>query len=139
VRNFGAIIRTAECAGVHAVVIPEKGSAQINPDAVKTSAGALHTVPVCRSEELSEAIKLMKDSGLHIVAATEKAKNTYHNTRFDTPLAIILGSEEKGISEKLLKLADERIKIPLKGKIESLNVSVAAGILLYDVVRQRIK
>ena len=137
VRNFGAIVRTAECAGVHAVVIPKKGSAQINPDAVKTSAGALHTMPVCRNEELSEAVKFMKDSGLHIVAATEKAKNIHHSARFDTPLAIILGSEEKGISEKLLELADERIKIPLKGKIESLNVSVTAGILLYEVIRQR--
>jgi len=137
VRNFGAIVRTAECAGVHAVVIPKKGSAQINPDAVKTSAGALHTMPVCRNEELSEAVKFMKDSGLHIVAATEKAKNIYLSARFDTPLAIILGSEEKGISEKLLELADERIKIPLKGKIESLNVSVTAGILFYEVIRQR--
>jgi len=137
VRNFGAIIRTAECAGVHAVVIPKKGSAQINPDAVKTSAGALHTMPVCRNEELSEAVKFLKDSGLHIVAATEKAKNIYHNARFDAPLAIILGSEEKGISEKILELADEKIKIPLKGKIESLNVSVTAGILIYEAVKQR--
>ncbi len=138
VRNFGAIIRTAECAGVHAVVIPKKGSAQINPDAVKTSAGALLTMPVCRNKELSEAVKFMKDSGLHIVAATEKAKSIYFKARFDTPLAIILGSEEKGISEKLLELADEKIKIPLKGKIESLNVSVTAGILIYEAIRQRI-
>jgi 23S rRNA (guanosine2251-2'-O)-methyltransferase len=137
VRNFGAIIRTAECAGVHAVVIPKKGSAQINPDAVKTSAGALHTMPVCRNEELTEAVKFLKDSGLHIVAATEKTKNIYHNARFDAPLAIILGSEEKGISEKILELADEKIKIPLKGKIESLNVSVTAGILIYEAVKQR--
>lgn len=137
VRNFGAIVRTAECAGVHAVVIPDKGSAQINADAVKTSAGALHTVPVCRVKELPESINFLKNSGLHIAAVTEKTKNLFYNSRLNNPLALILGSEEKGISEKLLAQSDEKFKIPLNGKIESLNVSVSAGILIYEVIRQR--
>lgn len=139
VRNFGAIIRTAECAGVHAVIIPDKGSAQINADAVKTSAGALHRVPVCRTPELHKTVEFLKNSGLHLVAATEKTNNIYYNARFNNPLAIILGSEEKGISEKLLDQADEKIRIPLNGKIESLNVSVSAGILLFEAARQRFK
>lgn len=137
VRNFGAIIRTAECAGVHAVIIPQKGSAQINPDAMKTSAGALHTMAICRTEKLPETVKFLKNSGLHIVAAVEKANNLYHKARYNTPLAIVLGSEEKGISDEILELADEKVRIPLRGKIESLNVSVSAGILIYEAVKQR--
>lgn len=137
VRNFGAISRTAECAGVDAIVIPLKDSAQINADAIKTSAGALNNVPVCKSGSLKETIKFLKNSGLQIVSCTESAEKTYNEVNYDLPTAIILGSEENGISEDYLKLSDELVKIPLRGEIESLNVSVAAGIVIYEVVRQR--
>ncbi len=137
VRNFGAIARTAECAGVHAIVIPLKGAAQINPDAVKTSAGALYSVPVCREINLKSTLQFLKDSGLQLVACTEKTENTYTDPDYTMPTAIIMGSEEDGISSEYLKLCDARAKIPLKGEIASLNVSVAAGVLLYEVLRQR--
>lgn len=137
VRNFGAIVRSAECAGVHAIVIPDKGSARINADAVKTSAGALHIVPVCRTRSLKETISFLKDSGLKLIAATEKATSVYTNTNLLGPIAIIMGSEDTGIDPRLLALADMQVKIPILGKIESLNVSVAAGLLAYEVVRQR--
>ncbi|MBK5286746.1 MAG: 23S rRNA (guanosine(2251)-2'-O)-methyltransferase RlmB [Bacteroidia bacterium] len=137
VRNFGAITRTAECAGVHAIVIPYRGAAQINSDAVKTSSGALNIVPVCREKNLSTAIDYLKESGLQIIACTEKAKEDYFKTDFTTPTTIILGSEEDGISKELLEKADRKVSIPLAGKIESLNVSVAAGIILYEAVRQK--
>ena len=137
VRNFGAISRTAECAGVHAIVIPYRGAAQINSDAVKTSAGALNIVNVCREKNLSAAIDYLKESGLQIIACTEKVKEQYFKVDFSVPTAIILGSEEDGISDDLLKQADRRVSIPLSGKIESLNVSVAAGIVLYEAVRQK--
>jgi 23S rRNA (guanosine2251-2'-O)-methyltransferase len=137
VRNFGAIVRSAECAGVNAVIIPDKGSARINADAVKTSAGALHLVPVCRVRSLKETISYLKDSGLKFIAATEKAEVRYTNANMQGPIAIILGSEDTGIDPRLLTLADEQVKIPILGKIESLNVSVAAGLLAYEVVRQR--
>jgi 23S rRNA (guanosine2251-2'-O)-methyltransferase len=137
VRNFGAIVRTAECAGVHAVVIPEKGMAQIGADAVKTSAGALHSVPVCKVKSLSTAIQLLKNSGIRIIAATEKATKLFTQSEMNTPLAIIMGSEDLGISPAILQLTDEQVKIPLFGKIESLNVSVASGLMIYEAVRQR--
>ncbi len=137
VRNFGAIVRTAECAGVHAVVIPDKGSARINADAVKTSAGALHMVPVCRTRDLKKSIKFLQESGLKLTAATEKATQNYTEIDFSGPVAIIMGSEEYGISNDILKMTDAQLQIPLMGKIESLNVSVAAGLLVYEVVRQR--
>jgi len=137
VRNFGAIVRSAECAGVDAIVIPDKGSARINADAVKTSAGALHIVPVCRTRSLKEAITFLKDSGLKLIAATEKGNAVYTNSNLLGPIAIIMGSEDTGIDPRLLALADEQVKIPILGKIESLNVSVAAGLLAYEVVRQR--
>lgn len=137
VRNFGAIVRSAECAGVHAVVIPDKGSARINADAVKTSAGALHLVPVCRTRSLKETISFLKDSGLKLVAATEKADDVYTNSDLTGPVAIVMGSEDTGIDPRLLALTDLQVKIPILGKIESLNVSVAAGLLAYEVVRQR--
>jgi 23S rRNA (guanosine2251-2'-O)-methyltransferase len=139
VRNFGAIARTAECSGVHAIVIPSRGAAQVNGDAVKTSAGALNTIPVCRENNFRSVIQYLKDSGLQIIAATEKTSQIYYDIDYRTPCAIILGSEEDGISSDLLKLADQKIKIPLFGNIESLNVSVACGVILYEAIRQRRK
>jgi 23S rRNA (guanosine2251-2'-O)-methyltransferase len=137
VRNLGAIARTAECAGADGLLLPSKGSAQINADAVKTSAGALYKLPVCRCPDLKKSIRFMKDSGLKIFAATEKAETDYTNADFSQPIALILGSEEDGISVENLKMADELIRIPLRGEISSLNVSVASGILLFEILRQR--
>jgi len=137
VRNFGAIARTAECLGVQAIVIPSRGSAQINSDAVKTSAGALNYIPVCREDNLKTAIRFLKESGLKIIACSEKGDKLIDSSDYTGPVAIIMGSEEDGISSEYLKLSDEMLKIPLTGKVESLNVSVAAGMLLYEVVRQR--
>ncbi|MFI5163827.1 MAG: 23S rRNA (guanosine(2251)-2'-O)-methyltransferase RlmB [Bacteroidia bacterium] len=137
VRNIGAISRSAECAGVHAMIVPSRGSAQINNDAIKASAGAIYQIPICRSENLKQTIDFLKRSGLRIVSCTEKSDNTIYEIDFSLPTAVILGSEEDGISEEYLKISDERVKIPLYGKIESLNVSVCAGITLYEAVRQR--
>jgi 23S rRNA (guanosine2251-2'-O)-methyltransferase len=137
VRNFGAIARTAECAGVNAIIIPSVGSAQINADAIKTSAGALHKVTVCKEENLKNVIDYLKKKKLKIVACTEKASEYYYQTDFTEPTAIIMGSEENGISNDYLMMADAKVKIPMKGKIASLNVSVAAGIILYETVSQR--
>jgi 23S rRNA (guanosine2251-2'-O)-methyltransferase len=137
VRNFGAIARTAECSGVNAIVIPENGAAQVNADAVKTSAGALNIIPLCREKNLRQTIAYLKESGLKIFAATEKANTLTFNVDFSTPSAIIMGSEENGIAADLLNLADEKIKIPLSGSIGSLNVSVACGMILHEVIRQR--
>ena len=137
VRNFGAIARTAECAGVHGILIASRGAAQVNEVAVKTSAGALNRIPVCRNHNLKDAITFLKQSGLKIVAATEKADTLYYMADYKTPLAIIMGSEERGVSGEYLKLCDETVKIPLKGEIESLNVSVATGIVLFEAVKQR--
>jgi len=137
VRNFGAIARSAECAGVHAIVIPSSGSAAINADAIKTSAGALHRIPVCRHKDLLTVTRFLKDSGLRIFAATEKAPETMYTTDMTGPAGMILGSEDRGISTQLLKQADSWVAIPMKGNISSLNVSVAAGIILFEMVRQR--
>jgi len=137
VRNFGAIIRTAECAGVDLVIVPARGAAQINADAIKTSAGALNTLPVHRSMDLKKTIKFLKDSGLSIVSCTEKGQKEYYAIDYKIPMAIIMGSEEDGVSQEYLKLSDFQVKIPVKGEIASLNVSVATGIILYEVVRQR--
>ena len=137
VRNLGAIVRTAECAGVDAIIIPSRGSAQINADAVKTSAGALHRVSLCRSPNQKDTIIFLKESGLRVVAATEQASGLYHNSDLTMPLAIIMGSEENGVSQEYLRLANAQVKIPLMGEIASLNVSVAAGILLFETLRQR--
>ena len=138
VRNFGAICRTAECSGVNAIIIPSRGSAQINADAVKTSAGALQLIPVCREENLKNTIIFLKESGVQIVACTEKTDDYYYSLDFTQPTAIIMGSEEDGISGEYLKLCDHKAKIPLLGEIQSLNVSVACGVLLYEVVKQRV-
>lgn len=137
VRNFGAIARTCECAGVDAVIIPSKNSVSVNADAVKTSAGALHTLPVCREQNLLHTIKFLKESGFKIVAATEKGDYDYTKANYNDPVCIIMGAEDTGVSYEHLALCDEWIKIPMKGKIESLNVSVAAGILIYEAIRQR--
>jgi len=137
VRNFGAIVRTAECAGIDAIVIPEKGSAPITSDAVKTSAGALNHMSVCREKELKHTLKFLRENGIKIVACTEKAGNTLYSLNLTGPIAIIMGSEEDGITDVLLREADDLAAIPLKGEIGSLNVSVAAGVALYEVVRQR--
>ncbi len=137
VRNFGAIARTAECTGVHAIVIPSKGSAMTGPDAIKTSAGALNTIPVCRTSSLPATVKFLRDSGLKIVAATEKAENIYHEADLKGPAALVMGSEEKGISPQLTGQADLRVKIPVFGSIGSLNVSAAASVLIYEIIRQR--
>ncbi len=137
VRNFGAIARTAECAGVHAILVPDRGSARIGPDAVKTSAGALHRVAVCRSPGLPQSLQFLADSGLSLVAATEKAELVYHQADYTLPLAVIMGSEDRGIHPRLLELCRTQVRIPILGQIGSLNVSVAAGVICYEVVRQR--
>lgn len=137
VRNFGAIARSAECAGAHALIIGAKDSAPVNAIAVKTSAGALSRMPVCRETELLEAITFLKYSGVQIVSCTEKSSDTIYNTDLTKPMAIAMGSEEKGISKAVLSLSDRRAGIPLQGKISSLNVSVATGIVLFETLRQR--
>lgn len=137
VRNFGAIVRTAECFGAHAIVIPEKGSARITADAVKTSAGALNTFPVCREKSILKAAGLMKESGLKVICAVEKSDIPLTGADLSGPSLLIMGSEDKGISRELLALADHQVRIPMTGKTGSLNVSVAAGVLLYEITRQR--
>ncbi len=137
VRNFGAIARTCECAGADAILLPMRGSVSINADAIKTSAGALHTVPVCRVDDMSEALRFLKNSGIALVAASEKAKMNYTDCDFSMPTALIMGAEDVGIADEHLALCDSLVQIPMFGKIGSLNVSVSAGIMLYEVVRQR--
>ncbi|GHT12403.1 23S rRNA (guanosine(2251)-2'-O)-methyltransferase RlmB [Bacteroidia bacterium] len=137
VRNFGAIARSAECAGVDAIVIPSAGAAPINGDAMKTSAGALNLVPVCRVKSLYNAITLLHQCGVQVVAASEKSATTIYEAQFELPTALVLGSEESGISQEVIKVADSLIKIPLVGRIASLNVSAAASVLLFEVQRQR--
>jgi 23S rRNA (guanosine2251-2'-O)-methyltransferase len=138
VRNFGAIARTAECAGVDGIIIGEKGSAPITSDAMKTSAGALNYMAVSREKDLKQTIKLLRDTGIKIVACTEKASKDIYDVDVSGPVAIIMGSEEDGISDELLRTADELAKIPMKGKIGSLNVSVATGVAVYEVIRKRL-
>lgn len=138
VRNFGAIARTCEVAGVDAIVIPAKGSATVNADAVKTSAGALLSIPICREQNLNEAITFLKNSGIKVIAATEKAANNYTDADLSVPTAIIMGSEDEGVSTDSLRICDELVKIPQFGTIQSLNVSVAAGVMIYEVIRQRV-
>jgi 23S rRNA (guanosine2251-2'-O)-methyltransferase len=137
VRNFGAIVRSAETLGAHAVIIPEKGSARITADSIKTSAGALHTFPVCREKSIVRAIEYLKESGLAIICADEKSGKKVNEAALGRPLVMVVGAEDKGISRELLALSDEKVRIPMTGNIGSLNVSVAAGILLYEVIRQR--
>jgi len=138
VRNFGAIARTAECTGVHAIVVPKKGAAQVNPDAIKTSAGALYKIPVCRHDSLLQTMRFLKDSGLQIVSCTEKTDDLIYKPDYTAPTAIIMGAEDEGISFELIRNSDYLTKIPMAGEIASLNVSVSAGVILYEAVRQRI-
>lgn len=138
VRNFGAIVRSAECAGAHAVVIPNKNSAKISSDAIKTSAGALYHIPVCRVLNLKKLVREMKfNRGIMVYAATEKAEKYYTQVDMTVPMAIVMGSEDKGIDEGILNIVNEQIKIPQKGQIESLNVSAAASVIIFEAVRQR--
>jgi 23S rRNA (guanosine2251-2'-O)-methyltransferase len=136
VRNFGAIARSAECAAIHGIIIPEKGGAVVTADAIKTSAGALMNIPVCRVRKLSDAVKYLKESGLQVVACTEKGVKPYFDINLTLPTALIMGSEQDGISDDLIRISDELCIIPMKGRTGSLNVSVAAGILFFESVRQ---
>ncbi len=138
VRNFGAIARTAECCGVNAIVIPAHGSVSVGADAIKTSAGALNHIPVCREDSLSKAVKYLQESGCQIVASTEKSSQNYTTADYTTPLALVMGAEGTGISTDILRMADTRAAIPMFGNIGSLNVGVAAGVMMYEVVRQRL-
>lgn len=137
VRNFGAIARTCACAGVHALLIGAYGSVSINGDAMKTSAGALHSLPVCKVENLQQCLQYLRDAGIRIVAATEHAEQDYTRVDMTVPTAIVMGSEDRGIYEPNLRLCTDQVRIPMHGPIESLNVSVAAGVMLYEAVRQR--
>lgn len=136
-RNFGAIGRTADCSGVNGIIIPERNSVSVTPDAVKTSAGGLFYVPVCRERDLVSAVRMLRDSGVKVVAASEKAAVDYTECDFTVPVAIVMGAEDVGISDDVLRLCDELVAIPMLGNIGSLNVSVAAGIMMYEAVRQR--
>ena len=137
VRNMGAAARTAECAGADGLFLPAYGSAQINEDAIRASAGALLRLPVCRVPALPALISYLKESGIGVLGATEKAGKPYYNVDMRTPLALVMGSEEKGISQEVLRQCDQLVKIPMMGDIASLNVSVAAGVILFEAARQR--
>lgn len=138
VRNFGAIARTCECAGVDAIVIPERGNVSVNADAVKTSAGALHHIPVCREKSTLQAIKYLKNCGYKVVAVSEKADINYTLSDYTVPVALVLGAEDTGITPEVLKECDVFVSIPMFGQIASLNVSVAGAVMIYEVVRQRL-
>lgn len=138
VRNFGAIARTAECVGADAIVIPEHGSVSVGGDAVKTSAGALHHIPVCRERSAALAVKFLRENGYQVVAVSEKAQANYTTLDYTVPVALVMGAEDTGISPEVLKQCDSMVAIPMFGEIGSLNVSVAAGVLMYEVVRQRL-
>lgn len=137
VRNFGSIARTCQCAGADAIIIPSKNSVSVNADAVKTSAGALHLLPVCRENNLASTIKYLKNSGFRLIGATEKGKKDYSGANYTGPVCIVMGAEDTGIPAEHLSLCDEWVQIPMYGSIESLNVSVAAGILIFEAVKQR--
>ena len=139
VRNFGAICRTAECAGVDAVIIPEKGGAPMNSDAIKTSAGAMYNIIICKEKNLAHTVDFLQQSGVQVFAATEKAQKLYYDVDYTQPCAIVMGNEETGISKEVLHHSDEKIKLPMEGKTQSLNVSVACGAILFEATRQRLK
>ncbi len=138
VRNFGAIARSAECAGAHGLIVPIKDSAPVNADAIKTSAGALYRIPVCRVGSIRNALKALQVEGMQVVAASEKSRKVLYDADFTKPTVLIMGSEDVGISKEVLKICDEQLAIPIVGEIESLNVSAAAAVMLFEVVRQRI-
>lgn len=137
VRNFGAIIRTAECTGVSGIIIQKKGGAPVNGDTIKTSAGAIFKIPICKVDHIKDAVFYMQASGIKVIAATEKTDQNLYDVSFTEPCAIIMGSEGKGINPSILKVVDDKAKLPILGEIESLNVSVACGAFLYEAVRQR--
>lgn len=137
VRNLGAICRSAECMGAQIIVIPEKGGALINSDAVKTSAGAIFNLKICKVPDLVSSVKFLKNSGLHVIACTEKGNKMLHEATFSDPAVILLGSEDTGITPELMKLANQQVKIPMTGKTQSLNVAVSAGVVLYECIKQR--
>lgn len=138
VRNFGAIIRTAECTGVSGIIVAKKGGAPLNADAVKTSAGAIFKIPVCKVDHIKDAVYHMQASGIKVIAATEKAKQTIYDLELKEPCAIVMGSEGFGINPSVLKIVDDQAKLPMVGTIASLNVSVACGVILYEALRQRL-
>ncbi|WP_347922611.1 23S rRNA (guanosine(2251)-2'-O)-methyltransferase RlmB [Pontimicrobium sp. SW4] len=138
VRNFGAIIRTAECTGVNGIIIQKKGGAPINGDTIKTSAGAVFNIPICKVDHIKDAMFYLQASGIKVIAATEKTNDTIYDVSFVEPCAIIMGSEGRGINPSVLKLVDDKAKLPMRGEIGSLNVSVACGAFLYEVIRQRL-
>ena len=135
-RNIGAIARSAECAGAHALLLPVKGSAMLSADAVKTSAGALNHIAVCRTDNLKTSLVFLKNSGLKIIATSEKASNIYHQTDLSGPIVLLLGAEDTGLPAEYLRMADVTVKIPVKGKVASLNVSAAAAVVLFEIVKQ---
>ncbi|WP_339884687.1 23S rRNA (guanosine(2251)-2'-O)-methyltransferase RlmB [Polaribacter vadi] len=137
VRNFGAIIRTAECTGVHAIIIQKNGSAPVNAETIKTSAGAAFKMPICKVDHIKDALFLLQASGIKTVAATEKTEDSVYDVDFNQPVAIVMGSEDRGVNPSVLKMVDYKAKLPILGVIESLNVSVACGAFLYETVRQR--
>lgn len=137
-RNFGAIIRTAECTGVDGIIIQKQGSAPVNGDTIKTSAGAVFNIPICKVDHIKDAIFHLQASGIKTIAATEKTENNIYDINFNTPVAIIMGSEDRGINPSVLKIVDEKAKLPMFGNIGSLNVSVACGAFLYEAIRQRL-
>lgn len=137
VRNMGAIARTAECAGVHAIIVPKKGSAEINPDAIKTSAGALYKIPVCREDSLGKTGRFLIESGIQLVVSTEKTKDSVYDVDYSGPTCIIMGAEDVGVSDDLIRISDKLAKIPMYGEIGSLNVSVSAAVVIYEAIRQR--
>lgn len=138
VRNFGAIVRTAECAGVDAIIVPAKGAANIGGDAIKTSAGALNYLPICRVGSLKTTINYLKQNGVKIISATEKSDKMLYGSTLKGSVALVMGAEDTGITPEVIRMSDEVVSIPIKGKVESLNVSVATGIMLYEIVRQRL-
>ncbi len=138
VRNMGAIARSAECAGVQAIIVPTKNTAQLNEDAVKTSSGALHKIPVCRHDSPKEVLTYIKQCGINLIGCTEKANKTYFEQDFNVPVCIVMGNEGEGISPEIQSLCDKNVRIPMLGTVESLNVSVATGIILFEVVKQRL-
>ena len=137
VRNFGAIIRTAECTGVNAIIIQKNGSAPVNAETIKTSAGAAFKMPICKVDHIKDALFLLQASGIKTVAATEKTEDSVYDVDFNQPIAIVMGSEDRGVNPSVLKMVDYKAKLPILGEIESLNVSVACGAFLYETVRQR--
>ena len=138
VRNFGAIARSAECAGAHGIIVPVKNAAPVNADAMKTSAGALARIPVCRVGSVRNTLKILQNEGMQVVAASEKSTTIIYDADMTRPTVIVMGSEETGISREVLKMCDVQLAIPTVGSIESLNVSAAAAVILFEVVRQRI-